>query len=90
MSENELDTRVEQLYHRVSTGLHQDRTRTVWLRFEVRADSDPEALALVRDQVRTGVDRGATLREARIGHPQWDEAALIPVDQSETVGEAPH
>jgi hypothetical protein len=90
MSENELDVRVEQLYHRVSTGLQQARITTVWVRFEVRADSDPEALALVRDQVRTGVDRGATLRETRIGHPQWDEAALIPVDQSETVGEAPH
>ena len=49
-----LDVRVEQLYRRVSTGLHHDRTKTVWLRFEVSADSDPEALALVRDQVRTG------------------------------------
>ena len=86
----DLDGRVAQLYRRVSTGLHQDRTKTVWLRFEVSADSDPEALALVRDQVRTGVDRGATLREARIGHPRWDEVALIPVDQRETAGEAPH
>src|SRR5688572_91654 len=91
----DLDVRVAQLYRRVSTGLHQDRTKTVWLRFEVSADSDPEALALVRDQVRTGVDRGATLREARVGHPRWDDPSgvpppLIPVDQRETAGEVPH
>jgi hypothetical protein len=60
------------------------------VRFEVRAASDDAAMTLVRDQLHTGVDRGATLREVRIGHPRWDEAALIPVDQSETVGEAPY
>lgn len=85
-----LDVRVEQLYRRVSTELHHDRTTTVWLRFEVSADSDPEALALVRDQVRTGADRGATLREARVGHPRWDEVPVIPVDQIAPAGEAPH
>ena len=85
-----LDGRVEQLYRRVSTGLHHDRTKTVWLRFEVSADSDPEALALVRDQVRTGADRGATLREARVGHPRWDEVPVIPADQIAPAGEAPH
>ena len=85
-----LDGRVEQLYRRVSTGLHHDRPKTVWLRFEVSADSDPEALALVRDQVRTGADRGATLREARVGHPRWDEAPLTSVEQIEAAGEAHH
>ena len=85
-----LDVRVEQLYRRVRTELHHDRTTTVWLRFEVNADSDPEALALVRDQVRTGADRGATLREARVGHPRWDEAPVIPVDQIAPTGEVPH
>ena len=47
-----LNVRVEQLYRRVSTELHQDRAKTVWLRFEVSADSETEALALVGDQVR--------------------------------------
>jgi hypothetical protein len=84
----DLNGRVEQLYRRVSTGLHQDRTTSVWLRFEVRADSDTEALALVRDQVQTGVDRGATLREARVGQPRWDAVPVIPVDQSAPAGEA--
>jgi hypothetical protein len=84
----DLNGRVEQLYRRVSTGLHQDRTMTVWLRFEVRADSETEALALVRDQVQTGADRGATLREARVGQPRWEAVPVIPVDQSAPAGEA--
>ena len=85
-----LDGRVEQLYRRVSTELHHDRTTTVWLRFEVSADSETEALALVGDQVRTGTDRGATLREARVGHPRWDEVPVIPVDKIAPAGEAPN
>jgi hypothetical protein len=87
MAENELDARVEQLYRRVSAGVPQDRLTSVWVRFEVHADSDDAALALVRDQLHTGADRGATLREVRIGHPRWDAAPLIPLDQSEMAGE---
>jgi hypothetical protein len=45
---------------------------------------------LVRDQVQTGADRGATLREARVGQPRWEAAPVIPVDQSAPSGEAPH
>ena len=90
MSENELDARVEQLYRRVSRGLHHDHTTTVWLRFEVSADSDAEAVAFVRDQVQTGRDRGATLREVRVGHPRWDETPVIPLNQIEIAGEASH
>src|SRR4051812_10621420 len=93
MSENELDARVDQLYRRGSAGLRHDRITTVWVRFEVRATSDVEAMALVRDQVRPGADRGATLREARVGHPRWDDpsgapAPVIPVAPIETAGEA--
>ncbi len=90
MSENELDARVEQLYRRVSARVPQDRLTTVWVRFEVRAASDDEALALVRDQLHTGADRGATLHEVRVDHPRWDAAPVIPLEQSETAGEAHH
>ena len=90
MSENELDARVEQLYRRVSAGLHHDRITTVWVRFEVSAATDDEAMVLVRDQVQTGRDRGATVREVRVDHPRWDAAPLIPLDQSELAGEAGH
>ena len=88
MSENELNARVEQLYRRVSTGLQQDRLTSVWVHFEVRAASDDEAMALVRDHIHTGADRGATLREARVGHPRWDEAPAIPLARIESAGEA--
>ena len=90
MSENELDARVEQLYCRVSAEFHHDRITTVWVRFEVIADSDAEAMALVREQVQTGRDRGATLREVRVEQPRWDAAPVIPLDQSELAGEAGH
>ena len=88
MSENELDARVKQLYRRVSAGLQQDRLMSVWVRFEVRATSDDAAMALVRDQLDTGVDRGATLREVRVDHPRWDATPVILPDQIETSGEA--
>ena len=87
MSENELDTRVEQLYHRVSAGLQQSRITTVWVRFEVRAATDDEAMALVRDQLHTGADRGATLREVRVDPPHWEAAPVIPPRQIELPGE---
>jgi hypothetical protein len=90
MSENELDTRVEQLYRRVSTRLQQDRLTSVWVRFEVRAATDDEAMALVRDQLHTGADRGAILRELRVDHPRWDAAPVIPVEPIEPAGEAHH
>jgi hypothetical protein len=88
MSENELDARVEQLYRRVSARVRHDRITTVWVRFEVRAASDDEALALVRDQLHTGVDRGATLREVRVDHPRWDAAPVIPLAPIELADEA--
>jgi len=88
MSEHELDARVEQLYRRVSAGLQQDRITSVWVRFEVRAATDDAAMALVRDQLHTGADRGATLREVRVDHPRWDVAPMIPVEPIETAGEA--
>ena len=90
MSENELDTRVEQLYRRVSAGLQPDRITTIWVRFEVRAATDDEAMALVRDQLHTGADCGATLREVRVDHPRGDAAPVIPVEPIETAGEAHH
>ena len=90
MSENELDTRVEQLYRRVSTRLRHDRLTSVWVRFEVNADSDDDAMALVRDQLHTGADRGATAREVQIEPPRWDAAPVIPLDQSEMAGESPY
>ena len=90
MSEHELDARVEQLYRRVSAEGHQDRITTVWVRFEVIAESDAEAMAVVREQVQTGRDRGATLREVRTEQPRWDAAPLIPPDQNELAGEAGH
>ena len=89
MSENELDTRVEQLYRRVSTRLRHDRLTSVWVRFEVNADSD-DAMALVRDQLHTGADRGATAREFRIDPPRWEAVPVIPPDQSEMAGESPY
>ena len=79
MSENELDTRVEQLYRRVSAGLQQDRVMSVWVRFEVRAASDDEAQALVRDQLHTGTDRGATLGEIRVDSPRGEAAPVLPL-----------
>ena len=88
MSENELNARVEQLYRRVSTGLQQDRLRSVWVRFEVRAATDDAAIALVRDQLHTGADRGAALREVRVDQSRWDVAPMIPVEPIETAGEA--
>ena len=92
MSENasadELDARVEQLYHRVSAGLRQDRLTSVWVRFEVRAATDDAAMALVRDQLQTGADRGATLREVRVEAPRWEAAPLIPLEPTESAGEA--
>jgi hypothetical protein len=88
MSENELDARVEQLYRRVSAGLQQDRITSVWVRFEVRATTYDAAIALVRDQLHTGADRGAILREVRVDHPRWDVALVIPVEPIETAGEA--
>ena len=90
MPENELDVRVAQLYRRVSAGLRHDRITTVWVRFEVIADSDAEAMALVRDQVHTGADRGATLREVRVEQAPWEAAPVVPLDQSELAGEAGH
>jgi hypothetical protein len=86
--ENELDARVERLYRRVSTGLRQDRIATVWVRFEVRAASDDEAMALVRDQLHAGADRGATLREVRVDHPRWDAAPVLPREPIDLAGEA--
>jgi hypothetical protein len=83
----DLDARVEQLYRRVSAGLQHDRITSVWVRFEVRAATDDAALALVRDQLHTGADRGATLREVRVGHPQWEAAPVIPLAPIETAGE---
>jgi hypothetical protein len=88
MSENELDTRVEQLYRRVSAGLQQERVMSVWVRFEVRAATDDLAIALVRDQLHTGADRGATLREVRVDSPRWDAAPVIPPTPIERVDEA--
>jgi hypothetical protein len=88
MTENELDTRVAQLYRRVSAGLQRDRLTSVWVRFEVRAASDDLAIALVRDQLHTGTDRGATLREVRVDHPRWETAPVIPPTQVELPGEA--
>jgi hypothetical protein len=88
MSEHELDVRVEQLYRRVSAGLQSDRITSVWVRFEVRAATEDEALALVRDQLHTGTERGATLREVRVDHPQWEAAPVIPLAPIETAGEA--
>ena len=88
MSENELDARVEQLYRRVSAGLRQDRITTVWVRFEVRADTDDEAMALVRDYLHTGVDGRATLREIRVDPPRWEAAPVIPLAPIERAGEA--
>ena len=90
MSENELDARVERLYRRVSAEVHHDRIATVWGRFEVIADSDAEAMALVREQVQTGRDRGATLREVRVEPPRWDAAPVVPLEQIEIAGEASH
>jgi hypothetical protein len=84
----DLDARVEQLYRRVNTGLQQDRLTSVWVRFEVHATTDDEALALVRNQLYTGADRGVTLREVRVGHPRWAEVPVIPVAPIETAGEA--
>ena len=78
MSENELDARVAQLYHRTS----------VWVRFEVRADGDDEAMTLVRDQLDTDADRGATLRAVRVDPPHWEAAPVIPPSQIELPGEA--
>src|SRR5215204_6375028 len=80
VSENELNARVEQLYRRVSAGLQPDRIRTIWVRFEVRAATDDAALALVRDQLHTGADRGATLCEVRVDPPRWDAVPVIPRD----------
>ena len=88
MSENELDARVEQLYRRVSVGWQPDRLTSVWVRFEVNADSDDDAMALVRDQLHTGADRGATLRELRIEPPRWDAVPVVPLDQSDTAVES--
>ena len=88
MSEHELDARVAQLYRRVSAGWQQERITTIWVRFEVRAATDDEALALVRDQLHTGADRGAILREVRLDQPRWEEAAVIPLAPIETAGEA--
>ena len=88
MSEHELNARVEQLYRRVSAGLQPDRIMTIWVRFEVRAATDDAAIALVRDQLHTGADRGATLREVRVEPPRWEEAPVIPLAPSETAGEA--
>ena len=88
MSEHELDTRVAQLYHRVSAGLQQDRLTSVWVRFEVRAASDDEAMALVRDQLHTGADRGATLREVRVDQPRWEAVPVLPLAPIEIAGEA--
>ena len=88
MSENELDVRVAQLYHRVSAGLQQTRITSVWVRFEVRAASDDAAMARVRDQLHTGADRGAILREVRVDHPRWDAAPVIPVESIGVAGEA--
>jgi hypothetical protein len=68
-------------------GVRQDHITSVWARFEVRAVSDDAALALVREQLHTGTDRGATLRDLRIDHPRWDAAPVIPVDHIETAGE---
>ena len=90
MSENELDARVEQLYRRVSAEVHHDRITSVWVRFEVIAESDAAAMALVREQVQTGRDHGATAREVRVDHPRWDAPPVIPLDQSELAGEAGH
>jgi hypothetical protein len=90
MSENELDARVEQLYRRVSARVPQDRLTSVWVRFEVRAASDDEAMALVRDQLHSGADRGATLRDVWVDHLRWDAAPVIPLEQIETAGEAHH
>ena len=90
MSESELDTRVEQLYRRVSTSLLHDRITTVWVRFEVNAGSDDEAVTLVGEQVLTGRDRGATAREFRIDPPRWEAVPMIPPDQSEMAGESPY
>jgi hypothetical protein len=88
MSENELDARVEQLYRRVSARLQQARITSVWVHFEVRAASDDEAMALVRDQLHTGADRGATLREVRVDHLRWDAAPVIPLTPIERADEA--
>jgi len=90
MSESELDTRVEQLYRRVSAEIRHDRITTVSVRFEVNADSDDEAVTLVGEQVLTGRDRGATAREVQTEPPRWDAAPMIPLDQSEVAGEAGH
>ena len=88
MSEHELDARVEQLYRRVSAGLQQDRLTSVWVRFEVRAESDDEAIALVRDQLHTAADRGAALREVRVDQPRRDAASVLPLAPIERAGEA--
>ena len=90
MSENELDARVEQLYRRVSAEIQHDRITTVWVRFDVNAESDAAAMAVVREQVLTGRDRGATAREVQTEPPRWDAAPMIPLDQSEVAGEAGH
>ena len=70
----DLDARVEQLYRRVNAGWQQDRLTSVWVRFEVRAASDDAAMALVRDQLHTGADRGATLREGGDARDPADSA----------------
>ena len=87
MSENELNARVAQLYRRVSAGLQQDRITSVWARFDVRAASDEEAMALVREQLHTGTNRGATLREVRVDHPRGEAVPTLPLPPIEPAGE---
>ncbi len=88
MSENELDVRVAQLYRRVSAGLQQDRLTSVWVRFEVRAASDEMAMTLVRDQLHTGADRGATVREVRVDQPRGEATPVLPRAPLDHAGEA--
>ena len=88
MSEQELDARVEQLYRRVSAGWQHDRLTSVWVRFEVHAASDDEAMSLVRDQLHTGTARGATPREVRVDYPRGETAPMIPLAPIEGAGEA--
>src|SRR3712207_7782993 len=43
------------------------------------------AIALVRDQLQAGTDRGAPLREVRVDPPHWEAAPVIlPTDRKST------
>jgi len=65
----------------------RQRFREGTTRTEVRADTEDEAIALVRDQLHTGTAIGAALCEVRVAQPRWDAAPVIPLAPIERAGE---